>query len=75
MDCFLFPGFHIFFRFGELFLVILIVAVLFRVVSEPRDRYPSSPRGSGESGLFCTRCGSELRQMASFCANCGTKRG
>jgi hypothetical protein len=80
MHCFFFPGFHIFFRFGELFLVVLIVVVLVRLVSEPRERYPYAPRpyephpGAGP-GQFCTRCGSEFRELAAFCANCGAKRG
>ncbi len=74
MNCFFFPGFHFFFRGGELFLIILIVIVLVRLVSEPRDRYPSTPRAAGDSGHFCPRCGSEFRESAAFCANCGAKR-
>lgn len=79
MNCFFFPGFHMFFRFGELFLVVLIVVVLVRLVSEPRERYPYAPHpyephpGAGP-GQFCTRCGSEFRELAAFCANCGAKR-
>ncbi len=74
MNCFFFPGFHVFFRFGELFLVVLIVVVLIKLVSEPRDRYPYSPRPGGETGQFCTRCGAEFRELAAFCAHCGAKR-
>jgi hypothetical protein len=74
MNCFFFPGFHIFFRFGELFLVVLIVVVLVRLVSEPRERYPYAPHPGGGTGQFCTRCGAEFRELAGFCANCGSKR-
>ena len=74
MDCFFFPGFHVFFRGGELLLVVLIVVVLVRLVSEPRDRYPSTFGAGGESGQFCTRCGSEFRESAAFCASCGSRR-
>ena len=74
MNCFFFPGFHIFFRCGELFLIVLVVVVLVRLISEPRGRYPVAPRAGLESGQFCTRCGSEFRESAAFCANCGSKR-
>jgi hypothetical protein len=74
MHCFFFPGFHIFFRCGELFLIVLIVVVLVRLVSEPKDRYPSPPPAGGGPGQFCTRCGSGFRELAAFCANCGAKR-
>jgi len=74
MDCFFFPGFHFLFRGGELFLVVLIVVVLVRLVSEPRDHYTSTSHPGGDFGQFCTRCGSGLRQDAAFCANCGSKR-
>jgi hypothetical protein len=74
MHCFFFPGFHIFFRCGELFLVILVVVVLVRLVSEPSERYSWTPRAGGGVGQFCTRCGSEFRETAAFCANCGSKR-
>jgi hypothetical protein len=74
MDCFFFRGFHIFFRYGELFLVVLVVVVLVRLISEPRDHYPPAPRAGGGTGQFCTRCGAEFREAAAFCANCGSKR-
>jgi hypothetical protein len=75
MHCFFFPGFHIFFRCGELFLIVLVVVVLVRLISEPRDHYYSpTPRAGGGTGQFCTRCGSEFREAAAFCANCGSKR-
>jgi len=74
MNCFFFPGFHFFFGFGELFLVVLIVIVLVRLVSEPRDHYVSAPPAGGDTGRFCTRCGSEFREAAAFCAHCGTRR-
>jgi|GEM_PF-3468230 len=74
MNCFFYPGFHIFFRFGELFLVVLIVVVLVRLVSEPRERLPYAPRSDGGTGQFCTRCGAEFREGAAFCASCGAKR-
>jgi hypothetical protein len=74
MHCLFFPGFHIFFRCGELFLIVLIVFVLVRLVSEPRDRYPSNSQAGGGPGEFCTRCGSAFRAAAAFCANCGAKR-
>jgi hypothetical protein len=74
MNCCFFPGFHIFFRFGELFLVVLIVVVLVRLVSEPREHFPYAPHPGGGAGQFCTRCGAEFRELAGFCANCGSKR-
>jgi hypothetical protein len=74
MHCFFFPGFHIFFRCGEVFLIVLIVVVLVRLLSEPKDRYPSTYRAGGGPGQFCTRCGSEFRDLAAYCANCGSKR-
>lgn len=76
MDCFFFPGFHIFYRCGELFLIVLVVVVLVRLISEPRDRYSSAPGTGpmGGTGQFCTRCGSEFREAAAFCASCGSKR-
>ena len=74
MNCFYFPGFHIFYRFGELFLIVLIVVVLVRLVSGPRDRYPSTYQAGGGAGPFCIRCGSQFRDSAAFCANCGSRR-
>ncbi len=74
MNCFFFPGFHFLFRGGELFLVILIVVVLVRLVSEPRPHFPSAYQAGGAAGQFCTRCGSAFRETAAFCANCGLKR-
>lgn len=74
MHCFFFPGFHVFFHFGEVFLVILIVVVLIKLVSEPRDRYMYPSRQGGETGQFCTRCGAPFRELAAFCAHCGAKR-
>ncbi len=70
MHCFFFPGFHVFFHFGELFLVVLIVVVLIKLVAEPRDRfmYSAPPGGRDRSVLHAlwrgiSRIGRILRPL------------